>query len=244
MLKCHIPFPARFSLKNFCSSSNSGREAFKTKQNLGWGIIGQYCKQEIYWLDQTISRATAHLDRSLLTFSLQTRARLWVLARSRPRIQANREKWIVGCSWIRTVSQCRGRRADWHISVVLRDKMIATSSLGSSWFCIACQQSWLCDGEGWWALTWFSPFSLKMHGSSSVLHTLFSKVVLPALALPMTRIRKWVYFSWSFTTSISLIVVRWGSFGMSERELNVVIEYDFATSWFEMRCVCAQARAV
>ena len=48
-----------------------------------------------------------------------------------------------------------------------------------------------------------------MHGSSSVLHTLFSKVVLPALALPMTRIRKWVYFLWSFTASTSLIVVRY-----------------------------------
>ena len=140
MVKCHIPFPARCSSKNLCSSSNSGREAFKTKQNLEWGMIGQYCKWEIYWLDQTISRATVHLDYSFLTFSLQTRARLWVLGRSRPRIQANREKWIVGCSWIRTVSQCRGCRADRHISVLLRDKMIATSSLGSSWFCIVCQQ--------------------------------------------------------------------------------------------------------
>jgi len=40
-----------------------------------------------------------------------------------------------------------------------------------------------------------------MDGSSVVLHTRFSSVVFPAFALPITRMRKWVYLARSFAAS-------------------------------------------
>jgi hypothetical protein len=45
-----------------------------------------------------------------------------------------------------------------------------------------------------------------MDGSSIVLHTRFSRVVFPAFALPITRIRKRVYLSRSFAASSGPIV--------------------------------------
>ena len=45
-----------------------------------------------------------------------------------------------------------------------------------------------------------------MDGSSVVLHTRFNSVVFPAFALPITRIRKWVYLARSFAASSGSIV--------------------------------------
>src|SRR6266581_5236285 len=49
--------------------------------------------------------------------------------------------------------------------------------------------------------------SSKMHGSSVVLQTRFKSVVLPALARPMTRIRKCLYFCRRSTASCKLLML-------------------------------------
>jgi len=61
-----------------------------------------------------------------------------------------------------------------------------------------------------------------MQGSSSVLQTRFKRVVLPALARPMTRMWKWRYFSRISLLSLMLMV------GVSEW---AVIDYQLSSSW-------------